>query len=106
VRLFVIAITKKYPIEEKYDLISNMKRAARSSTRNIAEGFGRHHHQENLQFCRISRGSLYELIDDLTSSLEEQYISEDDYNIGRKLIEKSITILNGYIRYLNSKTNN
>lgn len=100
-----MAITKDFPTEEKYDLISNMRRAARSSTRNIAEGFGRHH-QENLQFCRISRGSLYELIDDLISSLDENYISENDYQTGRKLIEKSIAILNGYIKYIRTKTNN
>jgi len=58
VRRFITELVKKYPKEEKYALVDDMKRAARSTTHNIAEGFGRFHYQENAQFCRISRGSL------------------------------------------------
>ena len=95
-------MTKTFPKEEKYDLIGNMKRASRSSTRNIAEGFGRHHHRENVQFCRISRGSLTELIDDLVTALEEGYLNERSYKEGRQKIESALQLLNGYIRYLES----
>ena len=96
----VSQLIKRLPKAEKYALAENMKRAARSTTRNIAEGFGRHHHQENLQFCRISRGSLYELLDDLITVLAEGYILADEYKRIRKSIERAILILNGYIRYL------
>ena len=44
----ITLIIKTFPDSEKYDMVDNMKRAARSTTRNIAEGFGRHHHKENL----------------------------------------------------------
>lgn len=101
----ITMITRRYPSHEKYELTNNMRRAARSSSRNIAEGFGRHHHQENLQFCRISRGSLFELIDDLITSLEENYISENDYAKCRASIIKAIRIINGYIRYLEKAKN-
>jgi four helix bundle protein len=57
---------KKLPTEEKYNVISQMRRAALSVTNNIAEGHGRYHFQENIQFLRQSRGSLDELLDDLT----------------------------------------
>jgi len=93
----------KFPTHEKFDLVDNMKRAARSSTRNIAEGFGRHHHKENIQFCRISRGSLTELIDDLLIAKEEQYISETEYIEGREKIDKAILSVNGYVKYLKSR---
>lgn len=96
----VSQLIKRLPKAEKYALADNMKRAARSTTRNIAEGFGRHHHQENLQFCRISRGSLYELLDDLITVLAEGYILADEYKRLRESIERAILILNGYIRYL------
>jgi four helix bundle protein len=79
-----------------------MNRAARSTTRNIAEGYGRYHHKENIQFCRISKGSLYELIDDLITCKEDNYISEEDYNAGRTLIDTAIKLVNGYIKYLGS----
>ena len=69
VRRFITDLVKKYPKEEKYSLVDDMKRAARSTTQNIAEGFGRFHYQENIQFCRHSRGSLHELIDQLITSL-------------------------------------
>ena len=104
-RLYVMDLSKKFPDHEKFDLTSNMKRAARSTTRNIAEGFGRHHDKENLRFCRISRGSLTEIIDDFLIAREENYITEEEYNKGREITHKAISILNGYIRYLNKKIN-
>lgn len=98
----ITKIIKTFPVSEKYDLIDNMKRAARSTTRNIAEGFGRHHHKENAQFCRISKGSIYELIDDLITSKDENYINNKVYEDLRNKIEKALKILNGYIRYLSN----
>ena len=60
-------------------MVDDMKRAARSTTHNVAEGFGRFHFQENVQFCRISRGSLYELIDQLITSKDDDYITSEEY---------------------------
>jgi four helix bundle protein len=100
----VIGFTKRIittlPKEEKYDLASNMKRAARSTTRNIAEGYGRHHHKENIQFCRISRGSLTELLDDFITCHEDGFISNEELLIARNTITRAVKVLNGYINYL------
>ena len=100
VRKFIMDLIKKYPKEEKFAIVDDMKRAARSSTHNIAEGFGRFHYQENIQFCRQSRGSLYELIDQLITSKDDRYITDEQYEKGRSLISKALAILNGYINYL------
>ena len=100
VRRYITALVKKYPKEEKYGLVGDMKRAARSTTHNIAEGFGRFHFQENIQFCRHSRGSLHELIDQLITSLDEEFITEEEYKEGRVLISDALGLLNGYINYL------
>lgn len=83
-----------------------MIRASRSATANIAEGYGRFHYQENIQFCRQSRGSLYELIDHIDVAVECNYINT---NYSESLIEEiktAIKILNGYIRYLKSRKEN
>jgi len=101
-----MASIKKYPKDEKFGLIDDMRRAARSATHNIAEGFGRFHFQENVQFCRQSRGSLHELIDQLITAKDEGYIQEDEYAEGRKLISKALPILNGYINYLSRQKKN
>ena len=100
VRRYVMQIVKKFPSGERFSLVDDMKRAARSSTHNIAEGYGRFHFQENIQFCRQSRGSLYELIDQLITALDEQYITIEEYQKGRELIDKSLALINGYINYL------
>jgi four helix bundle protein len=100
VRKFVYELVKKYPKEELYGLVQDMRRAARSTTHNIAEGFGRFHYQENIQFCRHSRGSLHELIDQLITSLDEKYITQEDYGQGRSLIDRALALLNGSINYL------
>ena len=100
VRKFIYELVRKFPSDEKYGLVQDMRRAARSTTHNIAEGFGRYHYQENIQFCRHSRGSLHELIDQLIRSLDEEYISKEDYEQGRSLIDRALALLNGYINYL------
>ena len=100
VRRFIYNLVKKFPKEELYGLVQDMRRAARSTTHNIAEGFGRFHYQENIQFCRHSRGSLHELVDQLITSLDEGYINREEYDTGRELIGRAIALLNGYINYL------
>lgn len=100
VRRFISELIKKYPKDEKFALVDDMKRAARSTTHNIAEGFGRFHYQENIQFCRISRGSLYELIDQLITSKDDGYITSEQYEKGRVMISMALALLNGYINYL------
>jgi four helix bundle protein len=95
-----------FPVYEKYELVSQMRRASRSVTHNIAEGFGRFHFQENIQFCRISRGSLHELLDQFITALDEGYISEEAYKNFKKQVNTCLAILNGYINYLNKAKGN
>ena len=72
----VFSLTKKLPSEEKFNLVSQMRRAATSLTNNIAEGHGRYHFQENIRFLRQARGSLEELLDDLNICIDERYFAE------------------------------
>ncbi len=106
VRRLVMQLIKKFPKEEKFSLTDNMTRAARSVTQNIAEGFGRFHFQENIQFCRQSRGSLQELIDQMITAHDEHYITEEEYTHARTLIDKANALLNGYINYLSKAKQN
>lgn len=99
-RRYVSKLIKKFPKNEQYELTSQMKRASRSVTHNIAEGYGRFHHQENIQYCRQSRGSLYELIDQFIVAFDEDYITDDELTTGREQINKCLALLNGYIKYL------
>jgi four helix bundle protein len=93
-------ILDNFPKHEEYRLKDQLMRCLRSVTNNIAEGYGRFNFQENIQFCRISRGSLYEIIDHLIIAAEENYISANDLTNKREQINKCLAILNGYINYL------
>ncbi len=105
-RIFIQnTIIPKFPVHEKYELISQIRRSSRSVGNNIAEGFGRFHFQENIQFCRIARDSLNETLDHGIIALDEKYILEDDLNNLRTIHNKTLLILNGYIKYLKNQKN-
>src|SRR6478672_12667947 len=58
-------VNRRLPSFEKFELGSQIRRAAVSLTNNIAEGHGRFYYLEQIRFCLNARGSLEELIDDL-----------------------------------------
>jgi len=93
-------LIKTFPDFEKYELVSQMRRSSRSVTHNISEVYGRFHYKENIQFCRTSRGSLYELLDQFITSLDEGYINEEEYQEYKKRVNDCLAVLNGYINYL------
>ena len=76
----IYKITKNFPKEELYCLVSQIRKAAISIHSNIAEGYGRYSFQENIQFCRIARGSLNEVHGQLYVALDENYITEETFN--------------------------
>lgn len=94
------SLSKEFPQHEKFKLADQIVRASRSVTANIAEGFGRFHYQEYIQFCRHSRGSLFELLDHLMVAFEEKYITEAQYKEYKCEIDRCLAVLNGFINYL------
>ena len=88
------------PSSEKFELTSQIRRSSRSIGNNIAEGFGRYNYQENIQFCRIARGSLTETLDHVIIALDEGYIEAENLKDYREIHFKTLRILNGYIKYL------
>lgn len=57
----IYEMTSRFPPEEKFGLISQMRRCSVSISSNIAEGAGRNTKGEFLQFLGIANGSCYEL---------------------------------------------
>ena len=99
----IYELVKKLPPEEKYNLAIQMRKASTSLTNNIAEGHGRYHFQENMHFCRHSRGSLEELIDDLNICIDEEYF---EYEYLEQLKQEGFHFLkrlNGFIKYLRNR---
>ncbi len=105
-RMFAARVCRGFSKEEEYRLKDQILRSARSTTANIAEGYGRFHYQENIQYCRHARGSSYEVLDHFITGVDEDLIPEASLSECRILVEKSVKLLNGYIRYLESKKKN
>ena len=99
-RIEVSTITKQFPKEEKYLLTSQILDCSRSITACIAEGFGRYHFQENIQFCRISRASLFETLEHLITAFDEKYITNEKLIEMKAKHDNCLKLLNGYINYL------
>ena len=95
-------VKTNFPKTEEYHLKSQVLDSRRSMTANIAEGFGRFHYQENIRFCRQSRGSLTETMDHLITAFDEEYINKDQLKILNDEYKACLKELNIYIKYLKS----
>jgi len=81
----IYKLTEKFPKQETYGLVSQMRRTAISIPSNVAEGFRRYHNKEYKHFLYISLGSCAELETQITIAKELKYIQEDKEAI---LLEK------------------
>ena len=97
----VYELSKLLPSDERYGLVQQMSRAAVSITSNIAEGHGRYNYKDNARFCRLARGSLAEVIDDLNVCIDESYANQDHVQELRRCADRLVKLLNGYLSYLN-----
>lgn len=101
--LMIYEVTKNFPRDEVFGLISQMRRCSVSISSNIAEGFTRRGKNEKIQFYKISQGSLTELQNQLIISKDIQYIDSD---IFKNITNQTITvnkIIYGLINGLNTK---
>ena len=72
-------MTKNFPKDEFFGLVSQMRRAAISIPSNIAEGYARGTDKEKLHFLRISSGSISEIETQMILSLNLEYIGQETY---------------------------
>lgn len=91
--------SRLFPGEEKFGLTNQIRRASISVVSNIAEGCGRRHKKDRLQFFYISRGSLFELECQLYMAKDLGYIGETAFELTKLNIQKEKIILNGFIKH-------
>jgi four helix bundle protein len=95
----IYRITKTFPKEEQFGLINQLRRAAVSIPSNIAEGCGRNHFKDSLQFFFISRGGLYEVETQILISADLGYIIDEDKILILDKVKNCKRLLNGFINY-------
>jgi four helix bundle protein len=91
-------VTKKFPSEEKFGLISQMNRSAVSITSNIAEGFGRNTAKDKVKFYSISKGSLLELQSQLYVAKELGFVEQEYVKGFDKKVELIARLISGLIK--------
>lgn len=96
--------TQSFPSDERFGLISQMRRAAVSVPSNLAEGQARKSTAEFIQFVSQSEGSLAELDTQLIIAIELGYCARNDANQTFELIGELRRMLNSLRRKLISRT--
>ena len=102
-RVAMYAVSRKLPTFEKFELASQIRRAAVSLTNNIAEGHGRWHFLDHIKFVLQARGSLEELLDDLNICEDEKYFPSSEITELRQQGWQVRKLINGYLRYLRDR---
>jgi four helix bundle protein len=96
----VFVVTKQLPADERFGLISQLRRASVSVPSNIAEGYGRGTRPDYLRFLRTARGSLFEIATQLQLSSRFGYLNVQTHDELIEKVDECGRILAGLIRKL------
>ena len=96
----IYKLTKTFPKDELYGLVSQMRRCAVGIASNIAEGYARQSRKEYLQFLFIARGSAAELETQLLIAYQLGYINEVQYRETSMSLEEVAKLLSAFISKL------
>lgn len=91
--VWIYKITKSFPVEEKFGIVNQMRRAAVSITSNLAEGTSRVSKKEQAHFSTIAYSSTIELMNDLIIVKDLSFLSDELYTEGREKIEKQTFLI-------------
>ena len=92
-----------FPTDEKFGLVSQMRRAAVSVPSNIAEGFGRGRKAEFRRFLEMARASLFELQTQAELARRLGWVKGDNLNGLRQLMRELDAVLAGLLRSVNAR---
>ncbi len=101
--LDVYKITAAFPADEKFGIISQLRRAASSITANIAEGFDRYHFNDKIRFYHQSRGSVGEVQNFMILARDLKFV---EGSVLKDIMEKCICVrklINGMIRSIENQ---
>ena len=96
--LKIYQLTKKFPKEELFGLVSQIRRAAASITANIAEGYGRYHPKDRIRFYLMARGSNTELQNHIILAHDLGYITDNEFEPLKVQVFEGYKIICGLIK--------
>jgi four helix bundle protein len=99
----IYQLTREFPSDEKFGLVSQIRRAAISVSSNIVEGSYRSSNKDKANFMNMAFGSLMELLSQVIISKDLEYINEGQYIELRSAIEKTSNKLASLSKYFKKK---
>ena len=103
IEIFLHKFTEKYPADEKYRMVDQIRRASNAISSNIAEGYGRYTYKEKIRYMHIPRGEASELKQLMIRSQKKGYLKEESLLFIDEKITELIKGINGYIKFLKNK---
>lgn len=97
---YIYTLTKKPKFAQDYGLKKQMQNAAGSLMHNIAEGFDSESNAEFIRFLRYAKRSCTEVQSELYVSLDEDYISKEEFKKAYDLAGRTRATIRGFINYL------
>jgi four helix bundle protein len=99
-RKAIYGCSKRGDFAKDFSLKDQIRRAAQSVTSNIAEGFERGGNREFIQFLSDAKGSCGEVRDQLYTALDENYVSQAEFNQLCGLAIETSRLISGFMKYL------
>ncbi len=91
----VYRLTRHFPLEERFGLTQQMRRAAVSVPSNIAEGCSRSSRADFARFVEIAAGSVFEVVSQASICRSQGYLGDDDFQELRAAAERQSRMLSG-----------
>ena len=92
-------LTRLFPKEERFELVSQINRSSSSISANLAEGSGRASNMDQAHFTNMSYSTGLETIDHLNTALDMEYIKVDKYTELRIQLDSILNKLNALYKY-------
>jgi four helix bundle protein len=93
----VYKVSKLLPVEEKFNMLPQMRRAALSVKLNLAEGSSRKSETERKRFYEISRGSVVEIDAVLETAVDVGFLKKEELNIVGDKLNKCFAMLSNML---------
>ncbi len=101
----VYRLTQAFPVEERFGITNQMRRASVSISSNIAEGTSRSSKLDYSRFVELAAGSLYEVVSQAHIAARQAYLSDENFQSIHASAEELSRMLSGLKSYLGKDSN-
>jgi four helix bundle protein len=96
----VYSITRRFPVDERFGLTNQMRRAAVSISSNIAEGSSRNSRKDFARFIEIAAGSVYEVVSQSYIGRNQGFLTPEEFEVLYTAADEQSRMLSGLRRSL------